>query len=274
MAVWDRGTYEAEKFEDKEVIVVFTGDRVRGRYALIRTGGTQWLLHRMDPAEDPTRQLLPEGLSPMQPTPGPLPPDEQDWAFEVAWGGQVIVVAFDGGRPASAIDVGGDNLVGRIPELNRLGEALGTVQVVLHGEIVVLGEDGRPDRSRLDARLAARSASTVRRLARDRPALFMIADLLWLDGHSAMDLPWRGRRQLLDELSPAGDRWQTPAAHPGEGRPLLDATSAQGLPGIVAKRLDSPYQPGAVSPDWRSIAAVAAAPAPAATGEASTTAPT
>ena len=37
MKVWDRGTYEAEKFRDDEVIATFHGERVRGRYALFRT---------------------------------------------------------------------------------------------------------------------------------------------------------------------------------------------------------------------------------------------
>src|SRR5919112_5160412 len=44
MEIWDRGTYEAEKFRDKEVIVVLDGERVRGRYALIHTKGKDWLI--------------------------------------------------------------------------------------------------------------------------------------------------------------------------------------------------------------------------------------
>lgn len=47
MEIWDSGTYVTEKWRDSEVIVVLRGTRARGRYALIRTGGDQWLLHRM-----------------------------------------------------------------------------------------------------------------------------------------------------------------------------------------------------------------------------------
>ena len=38
MRIWDRGTYETEKWRDGEVIVVFHGERLRGRYVLFRTG--------------------------------------------------------------------------------------------------------------------------------------------------------------------------------------------------------------------------------------------
>src|SRR6187397_167089 len=34
IAIWDRGTYETEKFRDDEVIVRFAGKRVRGKYAI------------------------------------------------------------------------------------------------------------------------------------------------------------------------------------------------------------------------------------------------
>ena len=44
--------------------------------------------------------------------------------------------------------------------------------------------------------------------------------------------------------------WQTPAAHTGAGVALLDAARAQGLRGVVAKRLDSTYEPGTTSDAW------------------------
>lgn len=47
MEIWDSGTYVTEKWRDNEVIVVLRGRRAQGRYALIRTNGDQWLLHRM-----------------------------------------------------------------------------------------------------------------------------------------------------------------------------------------------------------------------------------
>ena len=56
MAVWDAGTYEPEKLRDDEVIVTLHGEKVDGRYVLFRTRGDQWMIHRMSPPQDATRQ--------------------------------------------------------------------------------------------------------------------------------------------------------------------------------------------------------------------------
>jgi bifunctional non-homologous end joining protein LigD len=42
-------------------------------------------------------------------------------------------------------------------------------------------------------------------------------------------------------------------AHIGEGVDLLASAQAMSLEGVVAKKLDSPYRPGARSPDWLKI---------------------
>ena len=55
----------------------------------------------------------------------------------------------------------------------------------------------------------------------------MIFDLLYLDGRSTMELPYRERRALLEELELRGPAWQTPAYHVGEGRELLAASAEQ-----------------------------------------------
>ena len=39
------------------------GERVTGRYVLFQTGGKNWMIHRMDPPQDPGRELLPEGIT-------------------------------------------------------------------------------------------------------------------------------------------------------------------------------------------------------------------
>ncbi len=53
-SIWDRGTYEAEQFDDEMVIVAMHGERLDGRYAIFRTGGTNWLVHLMkDEDRDP-----------------------------------------------------------------------------------------------------------------------------------------------------------------------------------------------------------------------------
>ena len=76
------------------------------------------------------------------------------------------------------------------------------------------------------------------------PVVYAIFDVLYLDGHSLMGLPYAERRERLEALNLSGPAWRVPGVHPGEGKRLLAATEAQGLEGVVAKRLDSRYEPG------------------------------
>jgi DNA ligase D-like protein (predicted 3'-phosphoesterase) len=46
-SIWDRGTYEAEQFDDEMVIVALRGERLDGKYAIFPTGGKNWLVHLM-----------------------------------------------------------------------------------------------------------------------------------------------------------------------------------------------------------------------------------
>ena len=52
-SIWDRGTYEAEQFDDEMVVVALHGERLEDRYAIFRTGKEDWLVHRMKGDRDP-----------------------------------------------------------------------------------------------------------------------------------------------------------------------------------------------------------------------------
>ncbi|HVF74281.1 MAG TPA: DNA polymerase ligase N-terminal domain-containing protein [Acidimicrobiales bacterium] len=242
MKVWDTGTYQCEKWSDREVMVVFAGQRATGRYVFFKTGGRNWMLHRMDPPVDPARELVPDTFAPAAPTAGSLPDDEAEWAFEAAWGGLPVVVVSQGGR-LRIHDGGGDDISDTFPELSPLGRALGIVEVALEGELVAVDDDGRPDPELVERRRALKSDSAVRRHAERHPFLFLAADLVWLEGHDATPLPGKDRRRLLDRLELAGPQWRTAPAHVGTGGALLDAVRQQALPGIRGRRLDAPYGP-------------------------------
>ncbi|HET9772345.1 MAG TPA: non-homologous end-joining DNA ligase, partial [Acidimicrobiia bacterium] len=254
MTIWDSGTYETEKWSDREVMVVLHGERARGRYVLFQTNGNQWMIHRMDPPEDPGRELMPEGWRPMLATPATkVPRDEDQWSFEVKWDGIRALASVSGGRIRLEARSGRD-VSHRYPELSALGRALGATEVVLDGEIVALDpKTGRPSFERLQRRMHVESESAIRRLRQDVPITYVVFDVLWLDGHPTTGLAYTERRRLLEGLNLNGANWHTPATHPGEGRALLDATASAGLEGIVAKRLDSLYEPGVRTRQWLKI---------------------
>ncbi|HEX2162279.1 MAG TPA: non-homologous end-joining DNA ligase [Thermoleophilaceae bacterium] len=248
MAVWDSGTYELEKWRDDEVMAVFRGDRVQGRYVLFRTGGKNWMIHRMDPPA-PGVEPMPEAIEPMKARLGELPRDEDAFAYEVKWDGIRAVARIDRGH----LDLTGRNGTDyrpRYPELRPLGGVLGSTRAILDGEIVAFDEQGRPSFERLQSRMHLTGEAAVKRRSKDLPVTYVIFDLLWLDGHLTTGLAYRDRRRLLSELELDGPRWRTPSHHEGDGGALLEATREQGLEGIMAKRLDSTYEPGRRSGAW------------------------
>src|SRR4051794_27052158 len=216
MRIWDRGTYELHKFRENEVMVTFHGERLHGRYVLFRTGGKNWMIHRMDPPEDPDREPMPESLAPMLARSGPLPPEDGRWAYEIKWDGVRAIGYVEGGRLRLESRNGRD-ITPRYPELRELGRALSNHDAVLDGEVVAFDPDGRPSFQRLQSRMHLTSEHVVRRLAQSDPVVYVIFDLLWLDGHTLFDLPYESRRELLIRLELNGPTWQTPAHHVGDG---------------------------------------------------------
>ena len=256
MRIWDRGTYECLKWEPRKIEVALHGRRVDARYALfpIAAGEAprEWLIHRMDPPADAQREAMPERVQPMLATLGKLPADDERWAYEIKWDG-VRAIAYS--RPG-VLQLHSRNLkdiTAQYPELARLNRALSSHEAVLDGEIVAFDEHGRPSFATLQKRMHVASSTQVKRLAKSTPVTYMIFDLLWLDGHSLMELAYTERRERLAALGLSGERWQTPEHVVGQGAAILKASGEQQLEGIVAKRLDSTYQPGRRSPSWIKI---------------------
>jgi bifunctional non-homologous end joining protein LigD len=249
VSVWDIGSYECERFGDAEVVVRLHGERVRGRYVLYRRGDDDWRIHRLAPPQDAEREPLPHRIVPMLARLDGLPRDEERYGFEVKWDGIRAVGYWEPGRWRLASRNLRD-ITATWPEVRGIGEQLGACSAVLDGEIVAFDDDGRPSFERLQPRMHLSGESAVRRRAHEIPAVYVVFDLLWLDGRSLMEEPYAERRGRLEALGLDGPAWRTPGYHAGNGRELLEASREQGLEGIVAKRLDSPYEPGRRTPAW------------------------
>ena len=260
MTIWDQGTFEVHKWEERKVEVTFRGERLRGRYGLFPIGRgvggnpdqKDWMIHRMDPPEDPDRQPTPEHIVPMMARLDDLPTDQDRWSFEVKWDGvRAIAYAQPGRLRLESRNL--NEVTNAYPEVRGLLDDLGMHEAVLDGEIVTFDERGRPSFERLQRRMHVTSPSAVRRLMSSHPVVYAIFDLLFLDGRSLLELPYHERRARLESLALGGPAWRVPAAHPGEGTALLRATKEQGLEGVVAKRRDSSYEPGRRSGAWLKI---------------------
>ena len=177
-------------------------------------------------------------VDPMKATLGSLPSDDDRWAYEIKYDGYRTLAFVDDG----AVRLQSTNrrdVTATYPELAGLPGGVHASTAVLDGELAVLDDDGLP---RFD--LMQRH---------ERPAVLFVFDVLRIDEHDTIALPYEDRRRLLEQVVEPGDHWAVPSYRVGGGADLVAATGAQGLEGIMAKRLGSVYVPGKRSPNWRKI---------------------
>ncbi|HWG03209.1 MAG TPA: non-homologous end-joining DNA ligase, partial [Trebonia sp.] len=250
VSIWDHGTYDVDKWTEREVKVTLHGERLDGGYVLFATdrdGGKNWMIHR-------ERLPLPVSVRPMLATPGhPRDSDLANWSIEMKWDGVRALAFCENGR-THLVSRTGKDISRTYPELAGLAHALSHKQVLVDGEIVAFGANGQPDFEKLQPRMHVSSAAAAERLAAHTPVTLLVFDVLQLDGRSLLGLPYSERREILTSLVPNATSWLAPPHFSG---PDLDAVLAasvsNGLEGVVAKRLDSRYEPGVRTGNWLKI---------------------
>jgi len=177
-------------------------------------------------------------VEPMKASLGSLPPDDENWAYEIKWDGYRTLAFVDDGttrlQSSNLIDV-----TAKYPELAHFAESVNASSAVVDGELVVLDPEGRPS-----FELMQQHATQV---------AFYIFDVLSVDGHDTISLAYEQRRDLLGRLVEQGSNWMVPAHRLGDGAALVAATVDRGLEGVMAKRLGSVYTPGKRTPNWRKV---------------------
>ncbi|MEA2711369.1 MAG: hypothetical protein QOF78_3970 [Phycisphaerales bacterium] len=181
-----------------------------------------------------------------------VPPEGNEWAFEYKWDG-VRAIAYHTKNEWLIESRNLLDITRRYPELNALHAALGKRSAVLDGEIVALDPLDRPSFPRLQRRMHVNDGAQIARLAREVPIFYVLFDLLYLDGRNLMDRPYHERRVMLEELTLAGPAWMVTPSYLNRGKEMLDAARQNFLEGIVAKHVDSFYEPGKRSSCWLKI---------------------
>ena len=237
--IWDSGTYELlEEKPNGGLTVRLRGRRLVGVWTLVPAhldgDPKNWLLLRKDSAE--AERIAYE---PMLATVASSLPDGEGWSFEPKWDGYRTIVTVAGGV-ASLRSRNGHDLTERFGELARaVARTLGSPSAVLDAEVCALGDDGRPSFSLLQGG--------------GGKLTLVVFDLLELDGTALVREPLTHRRRLLHGVlaAAAGPVIVSPAFE--DGPALLRVAQEQGLEGVIAKRLESSYQAGRRSSDWRKV---------------------
>ena len=237
--IWDRGTYElVEEKKNGGLTVRLHGERLDGTWTLVPAhldgDPKNWLLLRKDANGAGGMRYAAMSAS----SADRLPLGE-GWVFEPKWDGYRASVRVVGGETTFTSRRGND-LTERFAECARkVTASLRSPDAVLDGEICALDDQGR---SRFS--LLQEGTGTL---------AVIVFDLLEVDSEPLIDLPLSKRRKRLEALviPDAGSVLVSPQFDDGEA--LLRAARAQGLEGVVAKRLDSTYEPGRRVSEWRKL---------------------
>lgn len=285
--IWDHGAYEVGEGlgrKDQEALIEaalrkghldfrLKGRRLKGLFTLVhirpRYGGkdNQWLLMKRsepDPAggraasakSDPPGRAASLGDldlkgAPKGPFPGDVEPmlatlvdepfDREGWSFEVKWDGFRSIAEVRGGK-ARLLSRNAKSQNARFPTVAEALSSLG-VDAVLDGEVVSVDEKGRPDFQALQNSMRAGGLRV----------LYYVFDVLQVDGRDLRPLPLRRRQEILKKIVPASKVVRLSEAIETEGRAFFRAAETNGLEGIMAKDLASPYRAGERSREWLKI---------------------
>ena len=193
-------------------------------------------------------------ITPMLATIGTTIPTGAGWTFEPKYDG-VRVLAFAAGASVRLITRNGKDKSHQFPEVTAGVRALALRRkrpFVLDGEIVAFSGDAPARFQALQSRMHLQGERDIAGQVKSTPSALIAFDLL-VDGDSVLlDQPWNVRRKRLERFigarAPKGLRLGDSA--PGDGEKLLARARRDDWEGIIAKRVDSTYQPGARSRDW------------------------
>jgi bifunctional non-homologous end joining protein LigD len=248
--IWDSGTYELlERKRNGGLTVRLYGKKLDGVWALVpaKLSGDEknWLILRKrdedGAAASPAKRT--RRYRPMLATLEKTVPKGEDWTYEVKWDGYRAIAYVAGGEVA-LVSRNDNDLTARFPDVAKaIGKALRTPNAVLDGEVCALDEEGR---------------ATFSAMQQGKPGtryLYVVFDVLEVDGEPVVDLPYTERRKRLQGLLDKRNRVVQFSEAFDDGDALYEAAKQQRFEGIMAKRPKSPYLPGRRTRDWLKVKA-------------------
>jgi bifunctional non-homologous end joining protein LigD len=250
--IFDHGEYEMVGRSEDRLTFRLEGERLAGVWHLVHTGEEkgkdQWLAMMSKDMRSPADQRPPP--QPMLATLTGEAFDDPGWGFEPKWDGIRAIAVCD--EETRLITRNDKDVTVAYPELRRLHDQTVALEAMLDGEIVAF-EHGVPSFQRLQQRMHLRDERKIEEVARQIPVVYMVFDLLYLDGRDLTTLALRERREMLEQVIVPSDQVQVSPSTEEAGKALYEAAADQGLEGIMAKRLESVYVAGARSKDWLKV---------------------
>ena len=188
-------------------------------------------------------------IKPMLASPAGELPSLAGWAIEPKWDGIRVIAELTARRAHLWSRNGIDKAQGFADvtdALHVLREREGTM--VLDGELIAVDARGKP----------LRFQALQQRGQVDTRTAFIAFDCLAAHGEVLVSRPFSERRRILESLIPVSGRGAvrrggSAACGSAAATRIISAAQREGWEGLIAKRMDSTYQPGKRSPLWRKV---------------------
>lgn len=178
-------------------------------------------------------------VTPMAAVPVTQLPEGDEWLYEIKWDGYRALLIKDHAH-VELRSRNNKDLTAMYPGVASAGRRQKIERIVLDGEVVALGEDGR----------AAFQALQHRSAHPRHQIVFYVFDVLHADGRDLIGEPLEARRARLPALVTTDAAIRLSQDLPGSAAEIVTAVRAAGVEGVIAKRKGSTYQPGERSSDW------------------------
>lgn len=189
------------------------------------------------------RSKFSSGIKPMLATLVDKPFDDEGWLYEIKWDGYRAIAFMNNGK----VELKSRNDKSFNEKFYPVTTALESLNInaIVDGEIAVLSENGVSNFGDLQNW----------RSEADGELYYYLFDLLWLNGKNLMGLPFTERRAVLEEIVPDNGIIRLSQAFNESGIEFFEASKKMDLEGIIAKKADSTYHPGARSKEWLKVKA-------------------
>ena len=195
---------------------------------------------------------FPMGTKPMLAGTVDQPFSHAEWLFEPKLDGIRILAHVKDGK-VTLRSRNGNHLTDRYPLVVRELESQSGQDMVLDGEIATLNDQGLPDFGLLQRSIKAAAKS---HLDIAPPIVYYPFDLLHFAGFDLRRVPLFKRKELLELVLSEGECLQQVETVQADGEVFFQAAKKLGLEGMIAKRRDSIYEPGARSHAWLKVKVV------------------
>lgn len=197
-------------------------------------------------------------VTPMLATVGTEVPEGEGWVFEPKYDGIRILAFADATTSKNDVTLLSRNGLDKTRQFPEVAEAVRALRArskrpfLVDGEIVAMDGDAPARFQELQSRMHVVDPGTIAAHRADKPAAMIVFDILMDGTTSLVKEPWRVRHKHLTALlTPRASVRALSLSDVGDdGDLMLREARERGWEGIIAKRIDAPYEPGRRSRAW------------------------